>query len=1043
MTAIRAVASPRRISGPVCLFVALVVIGAVVGAQAPDATRPPDQPIALVAGSIVNASGPSKTFHRYGVDLRAGELLDIVVSQDDAAVIIVLTGPDGHEVSNLKFSDVQPVPARVRYIADVTGSYRIDVRLQTRFTGSQMLSDQHHRYTLHVLALAKASESDRARYRCVETLAESNMLARRQTMEALAQAIRLLQETSACARREEDLDLDVLALEFLGQFAAIFSRFRVESAAAYERLVEHYRRVGNTELELASLEDLTREYADDARFDQALATAQAVLALASKVGPRQREVRALYGVGLMAFLLGEYELARRSSTEALRMAAELDDPELTVRALYNLGRLDDLSGNLEAARVRYERGLALKSRDPVAQGLLLMHLGMLHLRQRHYDEAERRLEERLSLTAKMVQREQEAFVRVGLGDVHMARGNRARAQDLYGKAVEALANNEGPYRCIAEERLARLALREGRVEEAAVRFETMIAIAARAAYSSCEAEGHAGVADIALSRGDFGTAEREARLVVDIHERFREAVPDVESRALGFGALAPAFERAVFVTMQAAAHGDRSAAGRAFVLNERAQARALLDRISESAVDVRANVPEGMARERDRVRAEWRTRLAQLQVAIRTPDEAKRSESLTKQIATLEIQLRDLDAARDAIDARGAGFVRPQVLGLDAVQRLLDPETTLLEYALGERQSYVWVVTSSALHAFPIGPRADIDAAARAVHRDLADPSGAAHADAKARRQALARMILAPAAPHVTTRRIVVVASGALALVPFAVLPLGNDEATPLLTRHEVVHTPSATTLAAMRALTTRRSTPRKQAVVFADPIFETDDPRAAAAITVAPAGTTETAGTRALASLGRSLPRLPFSRAEARAIEALRPRDVTTFLDGRATRDRVLAGIADYRFVHFATHGIVHAEVPALSSIALSFVDDRGRLVDPLLTLSDVYEMTLRADVVVLSACTTAGGKGIPGEGVIGLARAFMYAGAPRVVASLWQVNDLATAELMKRFYRGMLIEGRTPAAALHAAQRQLAATPQWSSPYYWAPFVLQGDWR
>jgi CHAT domain-containing protein len=104
---------------------------------------------------------------------------------------------------------------------------------------------------------------------------------------------------------------------------------------------------------------------------------------------------------------------------------------------------------------------------------------------------------------------------------------------------------------------------------------------------------------------------------------------------------------------------------------------------------------------------------------------------------------------------------------------------------------------------------------------------------------------------------------------------------------------------------------------------------------------------------------------------------------------------------------------------------------------------MTVRADVVVLSACSTAGGKNVPGEGVIGLARAFMYAGAPRVVASLWQVNDLATSELMKRFYHGVLIQGLTPAAALHAAQRQLAAIPRWSSPYFWAPFVLQGDWR
>jgi CHAT domain-containing protein len=126
-----------------------------------------------------------------------------------------------------------------------------------------------------------------------------------------------------------------------------------------------------------------------------------------------------------------------------------------------------------------------------------------------------------------------------------------------------------------------------------------------------------------------------------------------------------------------------------------------------------------------------------------------------------------------------------------------------------------------------------------------------------------------------------------------------------------------------------------------------------------------------------------------------------------------------------------------------LSLVDRAGRPRDGFVMLPDVYDMTLNAEVVVLSGCQTALGKDVRGEGPIGLARGFMYAGVPRVVASLWQVDDLATAELMRRFYRGMLVEKLTPAAALRAAQQQLAATRRWRSPYYWAPFILQGDWR
>lgn len=192
-------------------------------------------------------------------------------------------------------------------------------------------------------------------------------------------------------------------------------------------------------------------------------------------------------------------------------------------------------------------------------------------------------------------------------------------------------------------------------------------------------------------------------------------------------------------------------------------------------------------------------------------------------------------------------------------------------------------------------------------------------------------------------------------------------------------------------------------------------------------------------------LARLPFTRQEALAIAALVPAEHRLEATGfRASRTTVMSGdLARYRLVHFATHGFLNSGQPALSGLVLSLLDQDGNEQDGFLRLNDIYNLRLRADVVVLSACQTALGKEIRGEGMVGLTRGFMYAGARRVVASLWQVNDSATAELMKRFYEGMLVDRLTPAAALRRAQRQLAAVPRWSSPYFWAPFVLQGEWR
>jgi len=146
---------------------------------------------------------------------------------------------------------------------------------------------------------------------------------------------------------------------------------------------------------------------------------------------------------------------------------------------------------------------------------------------------------------------------------------------------------------------------------------------------------------------------------------------------------------------------------------------------------------------------------------------------------------------------------------------------------------------------------------------------------------------------------------------------------------------------------------------------------------------------------------------------------------------------------VHFATHGVVDSERPALTGLVLSLLDEHGAPQNGYVRLADIYNMRLDADLVVLSACQTALGKQIKGEGLVGLARAFMYAGAPRVVATLWEVNDAATAVLMKLFYRGVLQEQRTPAAALREAQLQMSRDPRWAAPYYWAGFVMQGDWQ
>jgi CHAT domain-containing protein len=152
---------------------------------------------------------------------------------------------------------------------------------------------------------------------------------------------------------------------------------------------------------------------------------------------------------------------------------------------------------------------------------------------------------------------------------------------------------------------------------------------------------------------------------------------------------------------------------------------------------------------------------------------------------------------------------------------------------------------------------------------------------------------------------------------------------------------------------------------------------------------------------------------------------------------------LSRYRIVHLATHGVMDLQHPELSGVLLSMVDKNGKEKNGYLGLNEIYNLNWPAELVVLSACETGIGKEIKGEGLITLTRGFMYAGAARVVASLWKVNDRATAELMAEFYHQMIVNRTTPAAALRTAQLKLSRQQRWQNPHFWAGFVLQGEWR
>jgi len=523
--------------------------------------------------------------------------------------------------------------------------------------------------------------------------------------------------------------------------------------------------------------------------------------------------------------------------------------------------------------------------------------------------------------------------------------------------------------------------------------------------------------------------------------------------------------------------------------SEKARARSLLDILAESHADIRQGVdPSLLARERQLQRSLNAREQYHMRLLSGRPDE--------KQLATVEKELESLLSDYQQVKAQirqssphYAALTQPRPLSVAEIrQQLLDDNTLLIEYSLSAERSFMWVVTKDDLMDFELPKRDEIEAEARHVYDLLTARNhrvkdetplqrqsriGKADADYAQSAAALSQILLGPAATQLAQpgkKRLLIVGDGALQYIPFSALPLpatGNPEKRekgrnllrhsssfiPLIATHEIVSLPSASTLAVLRQDAGSRKSSEKLLAVLADPVFEGDDPRvearlAAKAGPAAPAETVPMAGAveRSASESGVSrFLRLRFTRAEAEAITGFAPEGKRyTALDFTASKAIVnQSDLSQFRFLHFATHGLLNSQHPELSGVVLSLVDEQGQPQDGFLRMHEIFNLKLNADLVVLSGCQTALGKEIKGEGLIGLTRGFMYAGARSVMASLWSVEDKATAELMKRFYAGMLNEGMSSPAALCAAQRAMMKDKRWEQPYYWAAFTLQGDWK
>jgi CHAT domain-containing protein len=1005
-------------------------------------------------GAPVTADIASSETHTYQLLVPAGLFADLKVSQLQGDVTCTLQQPDGKEYATtdrIQYGGAEDLA----WIAGAAGSYRIEIR---------GVKGRAAKYRIEAEVRAP-SEADLARANGFRIgWADSKLLLNPKTGDGFRKLAAVYELAAAEFQKAGDIKREAYTLTEWAN--AIFGLAEYKKALElYLRAVEMQRRVpdepqvlgtslvslgairtalGQTPAAMSAYEEALKVFPLDAAMgDQANAVnaigngyarlgdnakalpyKQRAMEMRRKIGDKLGIGSSLVGMASYYYNLRDLQKAIELAAEALPIFVEIKEEVWEARTLSELGVIYAELRESTKATQYWQRSEEIYRRYGHANGLagVLYGLGGLKRREGDFRASERYFQEATDLNRKAGYAAGLSRTLAGLCDMYAASKQWEKVRPA-GEEALALARKIGapleqsrPLRCLGE-----AAKHDKAYGEAEKLFQEALAIARRINDRGEEMRVLGELSDVALAHGDLASAISHMEQSVAIAETDALRLPDVELRARYRASRSSMNEAHLHLLMSL--HGKDAGAGyaeRAFDVVERVRARSLAELIntnSTPALDASQKRSENSllaavtAAQRELFREETpASRRAQLRVVLA---KAERELDLFQSVSF---------AGREAgfvFEAWDTGRTRQELAGADGV---------VVSFSLGTARSYVWALTAQGVVSAVLPGRQAIEERVGAFRKLVGRPVSALTAarampaiDAEA--SELHRMLIAPIAGALGgKKRLLIIPDGALAYLPFEAIGAGRK----LIEAYSVAYAPSASTAGALRDRGTRRAPAPKTLLAFADPSLR------------------PSAVMQSQVERGFSFTALPNARAEVSSISGLFPPSSTrTYVGAAATEGRVKAeALAEYKYLHFAAHGYFDEEEPRRSGIVLAQIADAAE--DGFLQAREVMGLRLNSDLVTLSACQSGLGKLLAGEGVQGLARAFFHAGAQSVLVSLWNVDDTATADLMKRFYTN-LKAGAMKDDALHRAKLALikAEGGRWRHPYYWAPFVLTGQAR
>ena len=1070
----------------------------------PSHLTPSDKESRLLASEPVERELTSDETHTFRLTLTAGEYLRVAVEERGMNLVLTLVGPAGQMLA--ESSNFISRRELVSLIAETTGEFRLEVRLADKDATAS-------RYEVKIAERRAATAQDRDQVAAERAYEAGQKLHAQKTPTAYHSALKKFEEALALQRavgdrRGEAFAIFHLGLEYyyLNEWRQSLERYQqalplvqmlgerkaeawtlVEIGYAYDYLGEKQqalaffnqalpllRELGEQAYEGFTMASIALVYGSMGDREQALIYQQQALALRRSAGDRRGEASSLAAIGANYDYLGEKQKALEYLQQAIPLMHALGQSEGEAHNLYVLGLVYDSLNEREKAVECYNQSLTLRKAIGHRRGPAVLHheLGNIYEGLNDRQQALAHYQKSLALYTEAKDLRGVAALLRNIGLSYDALGEKQQAVVYFERALPLM--RQGWNRFAEAETAAGLGkvLSElGEHQQALVHLNQALGLFRQLNSRFFETQALYWIARSERARGHLPEARARIEEALGKLEHLRRSLYQPDLRTTAFTKAHDFYELEIDLLIRLGESqssesvssqnlsGQNSIAA-ALEASERARARGLLDLLAEARIEIRQGISEPLKQCEQASQA----RLSAIQSQLIQINQQLRPDR--RRIAALEEELKQADREREALECeirrqhpRYAEILYPTPLRADAIRGLLDEQTALLEYTLGQEQSFLFVVTRDSITSFRLPKAAEISHLVEELRAALKSPGRREFNCYRRAAERLYQMLIAPASEALTGKQKLLIApDGPLYYLPFEALLVKGSEAGSqadareldyLLKHWAISYVPSASVLASLRRNIRPAADPSaKQFLAFADPIY-----RAGTQTELGRAGQKSALDAKTNNTVAQpvrgifdgearwELTRLAESQREVAEIARLyQPEQVALYLGSDAKEENVKgnSALTTARRIHFATHGLLSELKPQYSGLVLTLDGDVRE--DGLLQVYEIFNLKLQAELVVLSACQTGLGKEMRGEGVIGLTRAFLYAGVPSVAVSLWQVADHSTAELMVKFYR-QLDCATDKAEALRQAKLEMMQNPRYGHPYYWAPFVLVGE--